>query len=99
MYEKVITWRFEVEGTLLDITQVGVDGEYVCIEEVEKNGQEDCHMSGVLEVDENGVWGWAEGEEMFCMYASEGLADGIVAYLNQHGPPKEHTGNSEPNKK
>jgi hypothetical protein len=84
-YRKVTEYHFTVDGVVIAVTEVGED--YVCVEETRKNGQEDCHMSGTLELDEAGKFVWSEGKGMFVDYASESLADGILDYLNMFGPP------------
>lgn len=88
MYQKIVRYRFEVCGTPIDITEICDGGKQVVIEEVEKNGQEDTHMSGVLGFD-GSKWAWVEGERMFCRYGSVSLANGIVEYLNCNGVPVE----------
>lgn len=87
-YQKIVYYRFEVCDTPIDITDIAEDGRQVVIEEVEKNGQEDTHMKGVLEKSESGHWKWVEGEHMFRDYGSDELADGIVEYLGTHGIPQ-----------
>lgn len=84
-YTKVIHYHFEVAGEVMAITDVGDD--FVCVEEVNKNGQEDSHMVGVLEQCVNGMFIWSEGESMFVRYGSKELADGIRKHLNTHGKP------------
>lgn len=43
-YKRVVEYHFEVEEEVIAITDVGKD--YVCVEEVRKNGQEDTHAGG-----------------------------------------------------
>lgn len=84
-YKKVVTYEFEVLETPIAIVEVGDD--FVTVEEVEKNGQEDTHMAGVLVATADGNFVWEEGEQMFIDYHSNELADGIREYLNTHGFP------------
>jgi hypothetical protein len=85
-YTKVVHYHFEVAGEMMSIADVGDD--FVCVEEVAKNGQEDSHMVGVLEQSDDGLFAWSEGESMFVLYGSKELADGIRKHLNTHGVPK-----------
>lgn len=88
MYKKIVYYRFEVCGELIDITEIAEDGTVIVLEEVRKNGQEDTHMAGVLEKAESGVWVWEEGEDSFRDYGSDDLADGILEHINKHGAPQ-----------
>ena len=83
-YTKVVHYWFVVDDKIMAITEVGDD--YVCVEEVRKNGQEDCHMAGVLVLD-GSKFVWSEGKSTFVDYASEELADCICDYLNTHSMP------------
>lgn len=83
-YAKVVHYYFVVDNEIMAITDVGDD--YVCVEETRKNGQEDCHMAGVLVLD-GSKFVCSEGKSTFVDYASEELADGICDYLNTHGKP------------
>jgi hypothetical protein len=85
-YKTVTRYQFEVCDELIAITEVGED--YVIVEEVRNNGQEDTHMSGVLAFNESGEFSWSEGERLFVEYGSQKLADAICLYLNEHGVPK-----------
>lgn len=84
-YRRVVTHEFRVCDELIAITDF--DEDFVYVEEVAKNGQEDSHMSGKLVTDCHGVFIWAEGEEQFIEYHSEKLADGIRQHINRHGLP------------
>lgn len=84
MYEKVVEYHFEVCGEVIAITEFS--GDRVWVEEVEKNGQEDCHMAGVLMKEPSG-WQWDEGEHLFEVYHSKMLADRIRMYINKNGLP------------
>ena len=84
MYKQRVEYDFEVGGERLAITDFARD--YVCVEETRKNGQEDCHMSGVLVYD--GIsFVWDEGEHSFVEYHSQELADGIREFINSNGLP------------
>lgn len=89
MYEKIVRYRFKVCDTPIDITEIDEsdEGVVVAIEEVEKNGQEDTHMSGALLLDGSG-WRWIEGRRMFVDYGSERLATAILEFLKTNGLPK-----------
>lgn len=84
-YDRVVEYHFKVDGEVFSITDFGDD--YVCVEEVRKNGQEDTHMSGVLVLDENRKFVWEDGYNMFIEYGWKRLADGIRKYINTHGIP------------
>lgn len=83
-YVKHVEHRFEVLGEMFAI--VAFDPDWVMVEEVRKNGQEDTHMSGELVLCSE--WEWAEGEGAFVRYGSRELADGIVDYLRRWGVPE-----------
>lgn len=87
-YKKVVEYHFEVEDETIAITDFGAN--FVCVEEVRKNGQEDTHMSGTLARTAAGTFQWAEGGASFFKYGSQELADGIRAYLNKHGLPRKN---------
>lgn len=84
-YTRVVEYHFEVEGELIAITDIGKD--YVRVDEVRRNGQEDTHMTGVLARAMDGKFVWQEGKDLFVEYGSKELADGIVKHLNTHGAP------------
>ncbi len=86
-YTRVVEYRFCVCDTAIAITAFGED--WAIVEEVRKNGQEDTHMSGDLEKDENGKFAWNEGESQFVTYGSQALADAIREYLDTNGLPVE----------
>lgn len=89
-YQKVVEYHFEVQDETIAITDIGND--FVCVEEVRKNGQEDSHMVGVLSRTADNTFEWKEGERMFVEYGSQELADGICAYLSLHGVPGDGEG-------
>lgn len=85
--QKVIT-SFSVDRTCLVITDYGSD--YACIEEDAKNGQEDTHMKGTVELREDGKFDWSDEDNeynLFAKYASQKFADDIVEFFNKHGLP------------
>ena len=89
VYKQVTQWEFEVECTRLAIVDWRLDVDpKVWIEELDKNGQEDTHMQGVLEY-HDGEWWWTEGREGFVMYESEALANAIPMFLKDNPFPEE----------
>lgn len=84
-YKIVFQHHFSVGDEVIAITDIGKD--FVCVEEVRKNGHEDTHMKGVLAVADDGGITWEEGEDMFVQYHSQQLADGIRQYLIDNGFP------------
>ncbi len=84
-YRVVTEYHFEVHGEVFAITDSTDD--MVWVEEVRKNGQEDCHVSGCLIRRADGKFVWDEGEHLFMTYGSRGLADGIRHYLDDYGIP------------
>lgn len=85
-YEVHTELRFTVCREEFAVTQ---DGETLQVEETRKNGQEDCHMGGIL-VKRDGRWDWEEdwARERFKRYGNDGVADAIPAYLNTHPLPE-----------
>ena len=84
-YKPVTQYHFEVCDELIAITEVGED--FVIVEKVRKNVQEETHMWGVLKPNKSDGFSWHHGE-MFVEYGSQKLADAICLYLNEHGVPK-----------
>ena len=90
-YERHVGFRFSA-GPWLEWMEIsGYQEEngqgFTCIEELRKNGQEDCHMTGVLLKKEDG-WKWDMSEsESFETYGSSELMDAIMKYLNENPPP------------
>lgn len=76
--------RFEVCNEEFSLTR---SGECLYVEETRKNGQEDCHMSGELELID-GRWNWADdySRRQFATYGNVGVADAIPAYVNDNPP-------------
>ena len=88
VYTQRIITLFSVDNTRLVITDYGSD--YACIEEVAKNGQEDTHMSGTVELDDDGQFDWSKEDKdynMFEKYASKQFAAQILTFFNTHGLP------------
>jgi predicted pyridoxine 5'-phosphate oxidase superfamily flavin-nucleotide-binding protein len=85
-YEKHLEFLFTVDGEVLLITDWGKD--FVRVEEERKNGQEDCHMVGVLVRTMADTFVWEEGEKLFARYVCQGFADNIREYITKHGIPK-----------
>lgn len=89
MYTKHVDYRFKVQGEGLAIRRFRHNGASCLeIEETRKNGQEDCHMSGCLTKDANGMWQWEEGRESFETYMGDDFADAIPEFLNANPPPE-----------
>lgn len=84
-YKRVTHYHFEVGDHNLAIVDKSKD--FLTIEEVDKNGQEDTHMIGVLVATEAGSFVWESGKNMFDEYGYEGLSDEIREYINTHGIP------------
>ena len=78
--------RFEVCGEEFSVTRTGEDAAE--IEEMRKNGQEDCHMSGELTL-RDGRWDWADkwSRKQFQTYGNVGVVDAIIAHVNKYPPP------------
>ena len=90
VYEQCLEYRFGVCGEQMAVSPVvTLDGiKSVFVEETRKNGQEDCHMSGVL-VLRDGSWSWddEDGSESFDAYHSPALSKAIVDFLNDNPHP------------
>jgi hypothetical protein len=84
-YELVQEYRFEVAGEMFAITDSSES--CVVVEEVRKNGQEDCHMSGTLIKGQDGKFEWDEGGALFVIYGSKDIADGVRHHLDRYGIP------------
>jgi hypothetical protein len=88
IYKRHVEYRFELNGDDYAIRPFQDEStECLEIEETRKNGQEDCHMSGLLSKDADGKWQWDEGSDSFETYGDTGLSDDIVQFLNQNPPP------------
>ena len=96
MFEKVITYEFEVDGERFAASQIDImvnrdNLQLVSIQETRKNGQEDCHMQGCVVRDKAGdPWRWDDlesGGEMFDEYLDDGAADAILQFMNSHDFP------------
>lgn len=85
-YKVVTEYHFEVHGEVFSITEVGKDCDFAVVEEVRKNGQEDCHMVGVVSYGARGVY-WEEGENLFVTYGSKEIAKGILLHIAEYGLP------------
>ena len=85
VYTMVTCWKFSVLGWQLSIE---FDDFAAYVEETEKNGQEDTNMSGTVLINDDGTFKWEEGgDELFVLYGSKTLADGIIEFLNTNGLP------------
>lgn len=87
VYRKQVQYMFAVYGDIWAVTHVSE--RYLVIEETRKNGQEDTHMSAELTLNDDGKWQYEDGREQIEMYESDGMADAILAFFNEHGPPQE----------
>ncbi len=84
-YESSTVYTFEAgDVTWATIT---VASDKVMFEETEKNGQEDCHVYGTVELGADGQWQLTEGEEGMRMYCYATTAERVVAFFNEHGSP------------
>lgn len=91
-FTKKVTYEFEVNGYQLSTegTSMFPNRGLYCmeIEETEKNGQEDCHMSGVIvRASPDDPWRWDDVEadgSSFDTYGDTGLSDAILEFMNSH---------------
>ena len=93
-YLKHVEYRFEAEGQIIaaSVLEDSPDGYWLSVEDVRKNGQEDTHMSGVVVLSNDG-WRWDDNEGgslAFDTYGSDGIAQAIIDYLNEHPHPDLH---------
>lgn len=87
-YTKHVDYRFEVDDVGLAIRPFKhKQRSCVEVEETRKNGQEDCHMGGLLVKDSDGTWQWDEGRNSFDEQMGSDFADAIAAFLNANTPP------------
>ena len=80
-FEKHVSFRFQIND---DWFLIEPDGRHLAIEELRKNGQEDCHMAGYLVRETDTTFEWSEGEFSFSRYGYKSLPEKILEYLNQH---------------
>lgn len=90
-YTVRVEFRFETGGETYALIPAGED---LIVEDARKNGQEDTHCSGVLEL-VNGRWQFCEDEngEMFETYMSG--RQPILEYLREFGDPRSYSGVEE----
>ena len=74
--------RFAVDGVAFAITESD-EAEWL-VEEVRKNGQEDCRMCGILQCP-GGVWQWQW--EQINQHGRSGLAAAVLAHIQASPPP------------
>lgn len=94
-YVRRVHYGFEVDGwywQLSELSRTGEDEPYCDVEETEKNGQEDTHMSAGL-LFAAGRWQWADEEPgelpySICKYAGRDTAVAVLDYVNRHGHPE-----------
>lgn len=77
--------EFKINGDTFYVTDYC--SRTICVEEAEKNGQEDTHMSGVISVREDGQYVWVEGEHLFKTYGYRELPNQIVEYFKEWNFP------------
>lgn len=87
-YKKRVSYQFSIRNEFFEVEE-GED--FLEVSECRKNGQEDCHMFGILSQTSEG-YKWNEGRESFEDYGYENLPDLILAYVNKHGKPSSKVG-------
>jgi hypothetical protein len=88
-YTKQVRYLFNVAGFQISgqFVRDNDDVPQIHLEETRKNGQEDTHMSGVVECVEGG-WVYADdGAESFDTYGDSDLANAILDYLDENPFP------------
>ncbi len=91
-YIQLTKFYFKVEGEVLEIAYNHPEG-LIEVSETRRNGQEDTHMSGLIDkVDGRYMWSKVfdedePGRNMFAIYHSKELVNGIISYLNENGVP------------
>lgn len=88
-YKKRVVYNFDAGNENWNARQDSRFFDTWFIEETRKSGQEDCHMSCVLERKTNGKWKMTEGRETIDEYSYSGTATQIIKYFNKHGAPGE----------
>ncbi len=86
-YTKSTTYTFECGGEWWEVTEVNTERGYMCVEEMRKNGQEDDHVSFVVDVDGGGQWSFNEGGEWLVQSRGREVADEMLAFFNHFGTP------------
>lgn len=84
-YKKHILWIFEAKGEFFALSDIEPD--CCMIEEIRKNGQEDCHFRGVLELQKNKRWKLIEGAETLEEYFGKPYIRAIEKHINEWGMP------------
>lgn len=85
-YTKRVSWTFEVEDEVWEVTEVGP--KYMCVSETRMNGQEDTHVSFVVAL-KDGDWVIDEGREMIADYREEATVHALEAFFKTHGVPED----------
>lgn len=83
-YVKQTTYYFVVDGVGFNI--IGVHGHWLEIEEDAKDGQEETHFCGTMEL-QDGKWVVMEGRENLEQYLCFG-PESLEQYLDTHGAPE-----------
>ncbi len=86
-YKPIVEYHFQVAG--VDFAITSWDAKNVCVEETHKNGQEDTHFCGDLEM-RCGRWVLTKySRKHLVTYWSKNVADSLERYLNMHGLPEQ----------
>lgn len=86
-YRKIVEWHFSVGGDVYALTRF--DNVTLSVEETGKNGQEDTHFYGELELID-GKWLLDESSRKhLTFYESTQTADALEAFFDEHGLPEE----------
>lgn len=84
-FTRHVSYSFTVRGE--DYSVLSFTDTQVCIEEERKNGQEDCHFYGELNLI-NGRWVLDDDAvDHLETYMSDEDASAIEAFFNEHGLP------------
>lgn len=86
-FRRYVTYQFEVAHEIWEVT--GSSENSIGFSETEKNGQEDTHIAGELNLID-GKWKLEEWtRESIDMYRNDETADAIEAFFDKHGPPTD----------
>ena len=87
-YRRTVEHFFRVEGIGYSLTESGE--KWGSFEETRKNGQEDCHCSGVVSQDpETGAWFLAEGRETIELVEGKEHTLAIERFFDENGLPNK----------
>ena len=82
-YKKRVSYQFEIRNEFFEIEE---GDTFLEISECRKNGQEDCHMFGIVKETPQG-YEWDGGRQSFEDYGYRSLPNLILSYVNKHGKP------------